>query len=131
MPKKPTIKTLTKKLDTIFSEYIRRKDADKNGLVQCFTCGVIKYWKGEGIQCGHFISRSKKAIRWDENNAKPQCYSCNCGRYGEQFIFGQKLGSTITDELFRKSRQIYRGDITELQNKIEYFKEKLKKLDSK
>ena len=85
----------------------------------------------EGVQCGHFISRSKKAVRWDERNAKPQCYRCNCARYGEQYIFGKKLGNQVTEELFIKAREIYRGDIFELQNKIEYFKEKLQKLDTK
>ena len=74
MPK-PTIKNLTKKLDTIFSEYIRRKDANKNGLVECFTCGVIKYWKGEGMQCGHFISRSKKGCAMGRKERKTSVLS--------------------------------------------------------
>ena len=32
-------KGLIKKLDTIFSEYIRKKNADKRGFVTCITSG--------------------------------------------------------------------------------------------
>ena len=45
--RKPKRKTLIKKLDTVFSEYIRRKYADKKGIVSCYTCGKKAYWKGE------------------------------------------------------------------------------------
>ena len=53
-------KTLVKKLDAVFSEYIRRKYADKNGIVKCYTCNKKAYWKGEGMQNGHFISRKSR-----------------------------------------------------------------------
>ena len=44
MPRKTSRKTLEKKLDAVFSEYIRRKYADKNGIVSCYTCGKKKFW---------------------------------------------------------------------------------------
>ena len=40
--KLPTLSALEKKLDKIFSEYIRRKDADYGGTVECCT-----WWKTE------------------------------------------------------------------------------------
>ena len=48
MRAKPTVSKLKKKLDAIFSKYIRLKDADKNGYVKCYTCGVKKYWEKDG-----------------------------------------------------------------------------------
>ena len=38
MTRKLTRKNIVKKLDTVFSEYIRRKYADKLGNVKCYTC---------------------------------------------------------------------------------------------
>lgn len=31
------------------------------------------------------------ATRWDEDNVRPQCVSCNIYRHGEQWIFGRNL----------------------------------------
>lgn len=33
------------KLDRIFSEYIRLRDADNNGYIRCISCGKIVFWK--------------------------------------------------------------------------------------
>jgi len=44
MPKKPSRKTLIKKLDTIFSIYIRRRYA-KDDVSECVTCGKREHWK--------------------------------------------------------------------------------------
>ena len=76
--KKPTVSSLKKKLDIIFSKYIRLKDADPSGNVECYTCGVVKQWEKDGMQAGHFMSRKHTITRWDEQNVKPQCYTCNC-----------------------------------------------------
>ena len=72
MPKKPSRKNLIKKLDSVFSEYIRRKYADRDGIVKCFTCNKSAYWKGQGMQNGHFISRASRILRWEEDNCRPQ-----------------------------------------------------------
>lgn len=55
---------LKKLLDSIFSVYIRQKYP-----AECYTCGK----KDVSLQCGHFISRSYLATRFDENNCRPQC----------------------------------------------------------
>ena len=39
-----------KKLDKIFSEYIRKRDADENGYVKCCTCPTVEHWKE--MDCG-------------------------------------------------------------------------------
>jgi len=128
--RKPKRKTLIKKLDKVFSEYIRRKYADKNGIVSCYTCGKKKYWKGEGMQNGHFISRRSRILRWDERNCRSQCYSCNVMRYGESYIFGVKLnqeyGYNIADELLIESKKIIKQSDEDLKNLIKLYEDKIK-----
>jgi len=127
-----TRKGIIKKLDTVFSEYIRRKFADGNGIVKCYTCNKKAYWKGEGMQNGHFISRSSRALRWDEDNCRPQCYACNCMRYGQNYLFAMNLnkefGYDKADELLTKSREIVKHTSTELLEMIEHYNNELKKI---
>ena len=59
-------KIVKKKLDTIFSQYIRLKDADHNGDVTCFTCGKVSHYKS-GMQCGHFQSRKTLCYKMARN----------------------------------------------------------------
>ena len=67
MPSKPSRSKIVKKLDAIFSQYIRLKDADHKGDVTCFTCGKVSHYK-KGIQNGHFQSRRFMSTRYDEKN---------------------------------------------------------------
>jgi len=122
-------KTLVKKLDAIFSEYIRRKYADKNGIVKCYTCNKKAYWKGEGMQNGHFISRKSRILRWDERNCRSQCYSCNCHFYGRQYVFALNLnkeyGYNIAEELLIESKKIIKQSDQDLLDLIDEYKEKV------
>jgi hypothetical protein len=135
MPAKPTVSKLKKKLDTIFSKYVRLSNADKNGYVKCYTCGVKKYWEKDGMQAGHFMSRKHTATRFDEQNVKPQCYSCNCHFYGRQFEFGKNLdkqfGEGTSDALLQKSRQTQKNTVADLQDLIELYTNKLEELQKK
>jgi hypothetical protein len=132
MPKKLTRTKLIKKLDAIFSEYIRRKYADKNGIVKCYTCNKRAYWRGEGMQNGHFISRSSRILRWNEQNCRPQCYACNCMRYGQNYIFAMNLnaeyGYDIAAELLQKSRKIIKQTDYELEDLIKRYKDFVDKM---
>ena len=132
MPRKTSRKTLVKKLDAVFSEYIRRKYADKNGIVSCYTCGKKKFWKGDWMQNWHFISRKSRILRWRESNCRPQCYSCNVMRYGESYIFGVKLneeyGYNIAEELLIESKKIIKQSDQELLDLINLYQEKVKSL---
>ena len=127
MPRKPSRKSLVKRLDKIFSEYIRLKYADKNGIVKCYTCDKKAYWRGDGMQNGHFISRSSRILRWREDNCRPQCYRCNVMRYGESYIFGVKLnqefGYNIADELLIESKKIIKQSDQDLLDLINLYQE--------
>jgi hypothetical protein len=79
--KKSTISRsqLVKRLDTIFSQYIRQKYA-VDGMTACVTCGTVKTWKE--MQNGHYMSRGHLPTRWDETNCAPQCMACNVFKKG-------------------------------------------------
>lgn len=86
---------LIKKLDKVFSLYIRHKYA-KDGMVKCYTCDAVKPIKE--MQCGHFISRAYYSLRWDEDNCRPQDASCNLYHHGQQYIFGKNLEKELGKE---------------------------------
>ena len=125
MPKKPSRKTLVKKLDTIFSIYIRRRYT-KDNIAECVTCGKQDHWKN--LQAGHFMSRKHYATRWDEDNVEVQCMGCNVYRYGEQYKFSKYLGETKSDELLFKSRQVKKFTDADLIDLIELYTEKVNNL---
>ena len=126
MPRKISRKNLIKRLDTIFSEYIRRKYADKRGIVKCYTCNKKAYWKGEGMQNGHFISRASRILRWSIDNCRPQCYACNCMRYGQNYIFAMNLnkeyGYNIAEELLIESKKTIKQSDQDLIDLINKYK---------
>jgi len=122
--KKPTRSKLVKKLDTIFSQYIRISNSDHNGICKCVTCEKELHWKE--IQAGHFMSRKHYSIRWDERNVKPQCVACNVYRYGEQYKFSKKLGEDLSNELYLLSKNIVKYSSQDLLDMIENYNKKLK-----
>lgn len=129
--KKPTRSQLVKRLDNLFSEYIRRRNTDYQGVTRCFTCGKEDHWKK--LQCGHFQSRKHYATRWHETNCQVQCAACNVFRYGEQYKFGLNLdsefGEGIAEELLNLSKNIVKLSNSDLLDKIEHYKNKIKLLE--
>ena len=125
-----TISKLKKKLDSLFSQYTRLRNADHLGRVKCFTCGVEKHWKEQ--QAGHFQSRSHHSTRWDEVNVQVQCIKCNMFRQGEQYKFGmyldQKYGEGTAEELEIRSKTIVKLNRTDYEEAIERYKQKIKEL---
>lgn len=126
--KKPTRSKLVKKLDVVFSQWVRLSNADSRGFCTCVTCGKQGHWKTGGIQAGHFISRKHYSTRWDERNVKPQCISCNMFRAGQQYLYSLYLGSNLSDELYQKSREITKFTNVELQEMIDFYSTQLKRL---
>tara|TARA_R110000787_G_C13357510_1_gene439730 strand:+ start:689 stop:1078 length:390 start_codon:yes stop_codon:yes gene_type:complete len=121
--KKPSRSKIVKNLDAIFSQYIRKKDA-VNEISTCFTCGKEEHWKK--LQNGHFQSRKHYSTRWDEINCQVQCAGCNVFRYGEQYIFSQRLdqkyGDGTSEDLQIKARQIVKFQTFELEELILKYK---------
>jgi len=129
---KKSISKLKKLLDKWFSLFIRLRDADDNGLCQCFTCGKVDHYKK--LQCGHFQSRRKHSTRWNITNCQVQCVKCNMFNQGEQYKFAigldSKYGEGTADELIFLSNQTTKFTRVEYEDYVFYYKsivENLKK----
>lgn len=77
---------LKKRLDAVFSKYIRAKFPKV-----CYTCKK----PSDKLQCGHFVSRQYLATRWDEDNCRPQCWGCNGFGNGQLLDFEENLINEI------------------------------------
>lgn len=121
-----TMDALMKKLDRIFSLYIRNRGA-VNGWNRCFTCH--KPFRVEELDCGHFISRKHLSVRWDERNAFPQCRDCNRMQYGKERMFEMylvgSLGTDVVDELKAKARQSVKLTRSDIIDMITLYESKL------
>lgn len=128
--KRMSISQLTKKLDTVFSLYIRLENANNKGMVKCFTCDNEHHYKA--IQNGHFQSRRFMSTRFDPFNCAPQCYACNVGMSGMQYEFGKRIdlkyGQGMADLIVQKSKGVYKFDPEEMLEMIEFFAERVDKL---
>tara|TARA_B100000497_G_scaffold73776_1_gene82695 strand:+ start:55 stop:462 length:408 start_codon:yes stop_codon:yes gene_type:complete len=124
--KKPTRSRLVKKLDTVFSQYIRLRDADNRGMSKCFTCGKEDHWKK--LQAGHFQSRRHYSTRWHEDNVQVQCQKCNLYNQGEQFLFAKNLGLELAETLSLEARNLVKFSSVELEEMINYYSKEVKKL---
>lgn len=93
-------KRLHKKAWRLIGEYVRRKGAGSSGLVECYTCGILKHYKE--LQCGHFFHNR---LDFDERNLKPQCPQCNTYKSGNLAIYALKLIKEIGQEELDKLHQ--------------------------
>lgn len=119
-----------KKLDAIFSKYIRRRFAE-NDISECYTCGKKDHWKN--LQCGHFMSRRFYSTRWDDKNCQVQCKGCNVFRYGEQFKFSVHLdkeyGEGTAEMLEYNSKQLLKIYMPQLKLLILKYEELVKEMN--
>lgn len=135
-PKKIIEKTstsnLVEDLDSVFSQYIRCKYADSNGMVECYTSGKLMKW--QDAQCGHFISRKHYATRWLPQNCRPQSEYDNCFLSGNIHVYREKLEEEnpgILEYLEEQSRIIYKPSIDELKEMIHEYRYKLSLIKTK
>jgi len=124
------VNKLIKKLDRVFSEYIRRSALTPQGYIRCFTCGAfITFHQAD---CGHYVGRECMSTRFEEKNCAPQCHSCNRYAEGRKDIFAinlqKKYGQGILEELNRKKNEIKQWTAEELEEKIIYYQQKIKTL---
>ena len=127
-----SVQNLISDLDYVFSQYIRVKYANKDGIVKCFTSGKDFDWKQ--IQCGHFISRRNLSTRWLEANCRPQSEHDNCLLNGNLEVFEKKLEEEkpgSVEYLRELSREINKPTISELKELIIEYRSKLNQAKKK
>lgn len=125
MTKRPTVSKLKKKLDAIFSKYIRHKYA-KDGMVTCYTCGHTNEIKK--MQNGHFIPRQYLRTRFDERNCRPQCYACNVLYGGQSSAFALKLQEEYGDDIIK---ELEKDRMTPIKLDVPWYQEKIKEYTEK
>lgn len=120
----------TDALDRAFSEYIRLRDSDENGLCRCISCGKIHAWND--IDCGHFVNRRHMSTRFDEINGNAQCRSCNYYDEGNPVGYAkgliEKYGAGIIDELLLKKKLCRKWSQFEIDELAKYYRKKCKEL---
>ena len=125
-----TISKLKKELDKWFSLYIRLRDCNEYGMVQCFTSGKVYHYKK--IHAGHFMSRKHLSTRYCETNVQPQSPADNLFGQGEQYRFSLNLdvkyGEGTAQELQFKSKQTVKFSRVDYEEKISYYKNYVNKL---
>ena len=118
---------LIKKLDRIFSEFIRRRDADERGICKCISCGKSDHWKN--MDCGHFENRRILSLRFDEKNCNAQCRFCNRFREGMKDTYKENLikkyGPKVIDYLNSKKNNQCKLYEHELRFFISWYKKKV------
>lgn len=129
---RPSVKTerqkLITKLDLLFSEYIRIRNCDDKGNVNCITCGDQYHWTD--VQCGHYVKRANMATRYHLENCGEQCATCNCAKDGMEDehwnYINQTYGPGTADKLERLGRDEAHFSEHELHGMIEELKKELK-----
>lgn len=121
-PRKGSRRALKAKLDTVFSLYIRLRDA------RCITC-----FSPDDLECSHYYGRSDPSVRYDPLNCHAQCKTCN-GRHNwnrEPYtrVMLRLYGEAGMAELDRKRREYVKledSDYEELIAKFEMLTKVLK-----
>ena len=96
MAKQLGIQKLKKKLDSIFSRWVRFSAADSRGMVKCFTCDYIEFVKK--LQNGHYVPRQHVMTRFLPDNCRPQCFICNMRYGGRPQEFRERLIEELGEE---------------------------------
>ena len=115
-----------KKLDQVFSQFIRLRGCNDEGYGNCWTCDRLSHWTK--VDCGHFITRAKMSTRWMETNCQFQCKQCNMNG-GQQFVFSKKLdefhGEGTADNILRLSNETRKFSVHELEEMYQYYKQRV------
>lgn len=128
--KTKTTSKLIKEMDEVFSLFVRLRDADRQGTVSCFVTGERIYYKD--CDAAHFIDRAHMATRWEESNVHACTVDSN--RYDPDHLekyekaMDKAMGHSWVMYLKTQSKMLTKFTAAELQEKIEFYKEEVKKL---
>lgn len=128
---RPAVSTLVKRLDKVFSQYIRLRDAMEGGYFKCISCGKVK--PIDKADCGHYFSRRHMATRFDEDNCNAECSYCN--RFGSDHLDGyrhnliKKIGPTRFQMLAVRRNETRKWSAFELEAMIKHYRDEVKRLE--
>lgn len=118
---------LVKKADSIFSTFIRLRDADKHWIVTCPLCWAKVHRKK--AQNMHFITRACWLYRYDEMNCHAGCMRCNVilnWNYIEYTLYMiNRYTLEKVEEMKKNSKKVYKLPTVEIQTKIDYYTDQI------
>lgn len=127
---KPKKENSDAKLCKVFSEYIRLKYSDGNGICFCYTCGRPGFWKT--FDCGHGIPRQHLATKFEEINNRPQCTTCNWAEGGKREKFKERMdqehGSGTWEKLELRARSRVSLSSFEIEEMVKIYSAEVKRL---
>lgn len=131
-PVKSKGKNLVRKLDEVFSKYIRLRDASDHGTFRCISCGKVKAFRK--ADCGHFYSRMHMSTRYDEDNCHAECAYCN--RISADHLIGyqehliEKIGQERFDKLRLRHHLSKKWSDFEMEEMIKHYKAEVARLSA-
>ena len=129
--RQPSLSSLVSKLDKVFSQYIRLRDAMPSGVFRCISCGQIK--PISKADCGHFYSRRHMSTRFDEDNCNAECSYCN--RFNAEHLKGyqdnliRKIGLQRFELLSVRVNETKKWSCFEIETLIKHYQNKVKELE--
>lgn len=133
------MKIATKRLDKLFSDFIRRRAILRvDGCEKCLTPKYGKQ-KEDGsilptykqLQCSHYWGKWTRSVRWDEDNAAGLCGACHLflGSHPEEHktFFLERLGQDGYDELMLRANSVNKVDYTAIEI---YLRQKTQELQA-
>lgn len=129
--RQPSLSSLVAKLDKVFSQYIRLRDAMPGGYFRCISCGRIKLI--QQADNGHYFSRRHMSTRFDEDNCNAECSYCN--RFNAEHLDGyrenliRKIGLQRFQLLSVRANETKKWSCFELEVLIKHYQGKVKELE--
>jgi hypothetical protein len=124
---------LKNNVKNVCHEYIRERDKYK----PCVSCGAK--WNDE-FQAGHWKKAELfSSVKYHENNIHSQCKGCNLFKDGNVQEYDIRIKERLTDEeikeindlITEEKRSGFKWDRLKLEEKRQYYREKLKELKQK
>lgn len=124
---------LVKKADSIFSTYIRLRDADKHWIVKCPLCWAKIHWKK--AQNMHFITRACWFYRYSETNCHAWCMRCNVILNWNYIAYTRWMQNQYwiadVDKMIANSKKVYKLPTSEIQEIIDQYTNEIIKFSKK
>jgi len=124
---------LAKRLDMVFSAFVRLRDAMYGGNTVCISCGRVLPF--EQMQAGHYYSRRCMSTRWDERNVNAECAICNCHDSNHLKGYTDNLLAKIGDERFEQLNVLHNQERkwsdAELKDMIRHYTAEARRLSKK
>jgi len=126
-----TISKLRDQVWILFSRFIRLRDCQGRGYLNCYTCGA-SIPMGDA-HAGHFKHGKNKVTYLMEDNVHGQCERCNFYLNGCEAEYALKLEDEIGRERVNELIELNRKEIVwkreELLELKEIYKRKIKELE--